>query len=55
MAVCPAGEDVIGEFLENRKDFLKEVVKPLQDKKNLSMWQQALMRKKSLPKDFQTR
>ncbi|MBS2008438.1 MAG: SCP2 sterol-binding domain-containing protein [Cyanobacteria bacterium SZAS TMP-1] len=32
MAVCPAGEDVIGQFLESRKDYLKEVVKPLQDK-----------------------
>ena len=33
MAVCPAGEEVIGPFLENRKDFLATVVKPLQDKK----------------------
>ena len=33
MAVCPAGEDVIGPFLENRQDFLKDVVKPLQEKK----------------------
>lgn len=32
MAVCPAGEDVIGPFLMDRKEFLKEVVKPLQDK-----------------------
>ncbi len=32
IAVCPAGEDVIGPFLADRKDFLKEVVKPLQDK-----------------------
>lgn len=32
MSVCPAGEDVIGPFLTDRKDFLKEVVKPLQDK-----------------------
>ncbi|MBZ5536605.1 MAG: SCP2 sterol-binding domain-containing protein [Acidobacteriia bacterium] len=33
MAVCPAGEDVIGPFLQERSEFLKEVVKPLQDKK----------------------
>src|SRR5574341_252329 len=33
MAVCPAGEDVIGPFLADRKGFLKEVVRPLQDKK----------------------
>ncbi|MGH9328623.1 MAG: SCP2 sterol-binding domain-containing protein [Terriglobia bacterium] len=32
MAVCPAGEDVIAPFLTDRKEFLKAVVKPLQDK-----------------------
>ena len=32
MAVCPAGEDVIGPFLDDRKGFLKEVVNPLQEK-----------------------
>src|SRR5207248_610576 len=32
MAVCPAGEDVIGPFLANRKTHLKEVVRPLQEK-----------------------
>ena len=32
MAVCPAGEEVIGPFLDDRKDFLAQVVKPLQDK-----------------------
>lgn len=32
MAVCPAGEDVIAPFLEDRKGFLNEVVKPLQQK-----------------------
>lgn len=32
MAVCPAGEDVIGPFLDSRKDFLTDVVRPLQDK-----------------------
>ena len=32
MAVCPAGEDVIGPFLEDRKGFLEEVVDPLQEK-----------------------
>ena len=30
MAVCPAGEDVIGPFLDDRKGFLDEVVDPLQ-------------------------
>jgi hypothetical protein len=32
MAVCPAGEDVIGPFLEDRKEFLEAVVNPLQAK-----------------------
>lgn len=32
MAVCPAGEDVIGPFLTDRKGHLQQVVKPLQDK-----------------------
>jgi ferredoxin len=32
LSVCPAGEDVIGPFLESRGRFLAEVVKPLQEK-----------------------
>ena len=32
MAVCPAGEEVIGPFLDDRKGYLAQVVKPLQDK-----------------------
>ncbi len=32
VAVCPAGEDVIGPFLADRKGFLEGVVGPLQDK-----------------------
>jgi ferredoxin len=32
MAVCPAGEDVIGPFLDDRQGFLKSVVDPLQQK-----------------------
>jgi ferredoxin len=32
MAVCPAGSDVIGPFLDDRKTFLHEVVNPLQQK-----------------------
>jgi ferredoxin len=32
MAVCPAGEDLIAPFLDNRKQFLDDVVKPLQNK-----------------------
>ena len=32
MAVCPAGEDVIGPFLTDRKTYLDDVVKPFQEK-----------------------
>jgi hypothetical protein len=32
MAVCPAGEDVIAPFLNDRRGFLKDVVEPLQKK-----------------------
>lgn len=35
MAVCPAGEDVIGPFLTNRKEFLDDVVRPLQNKEEI--------------------
>ncbi len=32
MSVCPAGEDVIGPYLDDRKTHLAEVVRPLQNK-----------------------
>jgi Fe-S-cluster-containing hydrogenase component 2 len=32
MAVCPAGDDVIAPFLTNRAEYLKDVVRPLQEK-----------------------
>ncbi|HEX3036995.1 MAG TPA: SCP2 sterol-binding domain-containing protein [Thermodesulfobacteriota bacterium] len=32
IAVCPAGEDVIGPFLDDRKNYLKDVVRPFQEK-----------------------
>jgi Fe-S-cluster-containing hydrogenase component 2 len=32
MAVCPAGEDVLGPYLDDRREFLDTVLKPLQDK-----------------------
>ena len=35
LSVCPAGEDVIGPFLADRKSFFQEVAKPLQDKKEM--------------------
>jgi len=32
MAVCPAGEDVIGPYLNDKSDHLRTVVRPLQEK-----------------------
>lgn len=32
LSVCPAGEDIIGPYLEDKKAHLKDVVKPLQEK-----------------------
>ena len=32
IAVCPAGEGVVTHFLENKKDFIENIVKPLQRK-----------------------
>ncbi|MEI8019263.1 MAG: SCP2 sterol-binding domain-containing protein [Schlesneria sp.] len=32
LSVCPAGDDVIGPFKADRKEFLNEIVKPLLDK-----------------------
>jgi len=32
MSVCPAGEDVIGSYIESKKGYVSSVVKPLQDR-----------------------
>ncbi len=32
MAVCPAGEDVLPPYLDDRKEFMDQVLRPLQDK-----------------------
>ncbi|MGE3529843.1 MAG: 4Fe-4S binding protein, partial [Methyloceanibacter sp.] len=32
MAVCPAGEDVIGPYLDNKQQHLKDIVRPLQER-----------------------
>ena len=45
MAVCPAGEDVISPFQANRKEYVAEVVKPLQTKEKPFMSYQDLMPK----------
>ena len=35
LAVCPAGEDVIGPFLTDRKTYLEDVVKPFQEREEI--------------------
>jgi alkyl sulfatase BDS1-like metallo-beta-lactamase superfamily hydrolase len=35
LAVCPAGDDVIGPFLTNRASFLKDTVRPLTEKEEI--------------------
>jgi Fe-S-cluster-containing hydrogenase component 2 len=35
MAVCPAGEDVLGPYLDDRKEFMNLVLRPLQDKEEI--------------------
>jgi ferredoxin len=32
MAVCPAGEIAIGSFMEDRKEYISDIVKPFRDK-----------------------
>ena len=32
MSVCPAGEYVIGSYIESKKGYVSSVVKPLQDR-----------------------
>src|SRR5262249_56150796 len=32
MAVCPAGEDVIGPYLQDKQRHLREIVRPLQER-----------------------
>ncbi|MGW1170624.1 hypothetical protein [Streptomyces sp. NPDC002550] len=31
VAVCPAGEDVLGPYLDDRKTFMDTVLRPLRD------------------------
>lgn len=35
MAVCPAGEEMIGPYLEDRKAYMASVVKPLQEREDI--------------------
>lgn len=35
LAVCPAGEDVLGPYLEDKRGFVERVVRPLRDKREL--------------------
>src|SRR5277367_5457637 len=45
LAVCPAGEDVIGPFLTNKASFLKDTLRPLTEKKKPSTSSPAPMRR----------
>ena len=47
MAVCPAGEDVIGPFLENRKGFLETVVQPIAGQRGNALCSPRLRRSRS--------
>lgn len=33
MSVCPAGSDIIGSYIDSGKDYIQDVVKPLQERK----------------------
>lgn len=33
MSVCPAGLDIIGSYIDRRKEYIKAIVKPLQERK----------------------
>ncbi|MFH0996871.1 MAG: 4Fe-4S double cluster binding domain-containing protein [Pseudomonadota bacterium] len=33
MSVCPAGLDLIGSYMDSRKEYIKAIVKPLQERK----------------------
>ena len=35
MSVCPAGLDLIGPYLESRRGYLENIVRPLQDRKEM--------------------
>jgi ferredoxin len=52
LAVCPAGEEVIGPFLDNRQSYQAEVVKPFQDKEETIYVVPGSDAEKSLAKRF---
>lgn len=52
MSVCPAGENVLGPFLQDRKQYSDDVVKPLQDKKELIYVLPNSDAEESVPKNF---
>jgi hypothetical protein len=48
LAVCPAGEDVIEPYLDDRKGFMDLVLRPLQDKVE-TLYVLAIPRPRSMP------
>jgi Fe-S-cluster-containing hydrogenase component 2 len=55
LAVCPAGEDVLGPYLADRKAHLKEVVRPLQEKEETIYVTKTPMLKIMSPGGFPTK
>lgn len=52
LSVCPAGEDVIAPFLENRAGFIESIVKPLQQKEETIYMQPGTDAEDYVPKRF---
>ena len=52
MSVCPAGEDVIGSYIEDKKGYVSTVVKPLKDKEDPVYVISGTDGESSVPKQF---
>jgi epoxyqueuosine reductase QueG len=52
MSVCPAGEDVIGSYIEDKKGYVSSVVKPLKDREEPVYVLSGSESESSVPKRF---
>ena len=52
MSVCPAGEEVIGSYIDNKKEYVSSVVKPLQERSEPVYIIKGMDAEKSVPKKF---
>jgi epoxyqueuosine reductase QueG len=52
MSICPAGEDVIGSYLEDKKGYVSSVVKPLKDREEPVYVIRGTDAENSVPKRF---